>query len=556
MEKKYTIGLDYGTLSGRGVVVSCEDGRVLASAVKEYSHGIMDRVPKADGSMEQLPADWALEYPGDYIEVLEEVVPKIVKDSKVAPEDIVGIGIDFTSCTMLLVDEEGTPLCEKEEFRYERNAYAKLWKHHGAQRFADKINQYLEEKGFSAFPRFGGKVSPELLLPKVMEILKEAPKAYEAADEILETGDWLTRMLTKSHKRSCSMAGYKAWWSQSDGYPGDEFFSGLDPKLRGFVEEKLPGQVVGVGEKVGVLSEEWAKRLGLCAGIAVAPTIIDSHAGVPGSGVSTKEQVMLVLGTSSVMVGLSETPYSGEGVLGGVRDAVVPGYYALESGLASVGDLFGWFVERLTPASYMEEAKEKGIHIHALLSQKAAEVRAGSSGLLALDWWNGNKTPFVNGDLKGSILGMTLRTRPEEIYRALIEATAYGTRRILEIYEQSGIQVEEIICSGGISLKNPLLMQIYADVLGKKLKVASSDQAAALGSAVYAALAAGASAGGYDDYTEAVQSMSRVKDTVYEPDIKAHRIYTELYSVYKEYSTIMGDTNQSICKRLTEIQKE
>lgn len=554
MEKKYTIGLDYGTLSGRGVIVSCEDGTVAASAVKEYSHGVMNRVP-CEGT-EELPADWALEYPADYIEVLDTVVPGIVKESGIDPDAIIGIGIDFTSCTILPVDENAVPLCEKEKFKSRRNAYVKLWKHHGAQPYADQINRYLEEKGLAASSRFGGKVSPELLLPKVLEILHEDPEIFEAADEILEAGDWLTRILTGSHARSCSMAGYKAWWDNQEGYPEESFFTDINPGLHSFVREKLPGRIACVGERIGILSEEWARRLGLRAGIAVAPTIIDSHAGVPGSGVSTKEQMMLVLGTSSVMIGLSETPYSEDGILGGVRDAIVPGYYGLESGLASVGDLFGWFIDNMAPQSYVAEADAEGVNIHELFSRKASLIPPGKSGLLALDWWNGNKTPFVDGSLKGALLGMSLSTKPEEIYRALIEATAYGTRRILELYERNGLQVQEIICSGGISFKNPLLMQIYADILGKRLKVASSDQAAALGSAVYAALSAGGAEGGYDDYEEAVRKMSKVKDIVYEPDSKNHEVYTKLYTVYKDYSEIIGNSSREITKKLNEIQRQ
>ncbi len=554
MKKKYTIGLDYGTLSGRGILADCENGEVIASAVKEYDHGVMDA--ELCAGRERLPAGWALEHPADYIAVLDSVVPALLRESGVDPREIIGIGIDFTACTILPVDENGVPLCETEAFRNRRNAYVKLWKHHGAQRYADRINRYLETRGLADSPRFGGKVSPELMLPKVLEMLDEDPEIYEAADAILEAGDWLTRVLTGDHTRSCSMAGYKAWWNDREGYPEEEFFTGIDRRLADFTGKKLAGRVTGVGEKAGTLSAEWAARLGLCAGTVVAPTIIDSHAGVPGSGVCTKEQLMLVLGTSSVMVGLSETPCSGSGILGGVKDAVVPGYYALESGLASVGDLFEWFVGRFVPPCLVTEAEEKGQNIHTLLSEKAARIRPGSSGLLALDWWNGNKTPFVDGELKGALIGLSLRTRPEEIYRALIESTAYGTRRILELYEENGLSVREIICSGGISLKNPLLMQIYADVLGKPLKVAASEQAAALGSAIYAALSAGAGKGGYDCYAEAVRNMSRVRDIVYEPDRDSHARYTEIYAVYKAYSEIMGSSSRGIMRRLSELQTE
>lgn len=554
MNEKYTIGLDYGTLSGRGVLVRCSDGKVMAAAVKEYTHGVMDRF-LPDGITE-LPDAWCLEYPHDYLEVLEEVVPKIVRESGVAKEDIIGIGIDFTSCTVLPIDEDAKPLCELPEYAADRNAYVKLWKHHGAQKQADRVNALLEKQGLDKNPRFGGKISPELLIPKVLEILEESPEVYHRAAEILEAGDWLTRVLTDSHKRSCSMAGYKAWWNEKDGYVEKGFLKQLHPELERFVEEKASGQVCALGDAIGYLSETWAQKLGLTAGIAVAPAIIDSHAGVPGSGVSNDRQMMMVVGTSSVMVGLSKQPYSEKGVCGAVKDAIVPGYYALESGLASVGDLFGWFVKHCVPADYIKEAQDKGVDIHTLLCEKAQVLAPGQSGVMALDWWNGNKTPFVDGNLTGVLLGLTLNTRPEEIYRALIEATAFGTKRIVELYEKSGLIIEEVITSGGIAMKNKMLMQIYADVLGKPLKIAASDQAAALGSAVYAALCAGEKAGGYDSYWTAVRRMSRVKEEVYRPDSANMEKYEKLYSLYCRFGGIMGDDSRELLWELRKMKKD
>lgn len=552
MKDKYTIGLDYGTLSGRGVLVRCRDGYVAADAAKEYAHGVMTEF-LPDG-ITVLPDAWCLEYPGDYLEVLDEVVPRLLRESGIEKEDIIGIGIDFTACTMLSVDENAVPLCEKEEFVHRRNAYAKLWKHHGAQKQADRVNRLLEESGLEDSPRFGGKISPELLIPKVMEILEEDPEIYRCADEILEAGDWLTRVLTGSHKRSCSMAGYKAWWSCRDGYMDKAFLKKLDPELENFTEEKAPGEICGIGEPVGYLSQEWAKRLGLSEGIAVAPAIIDSHAGVPGGCLGNEKQLMLVLGTSSVMVGLSSSPFSEKGVCGGVKDAIVPGYYALESGLASVGDLFGWFANGFTCGAYEKEAKKEGISVHALLSNKAERLKPGQSGLLALDWWNGNKTPFVDGGLTGALIGMTLNTKPEEIYRALIEATAFGTRRIVELYEKGGVQIEEVIASGGIAMKNEMLMQIYADVLGKKIKIAASDQAAALGSAIYAALAAGEKRGGYASYWMAVENMSSVKDRTFLPRKENLEKYEKIYGTYCAFSGIMGEESRDLLQGLRDMK--
>lgn len=554
MEEKYTIGLDYGTLSGRGVLVRCRDGKVLSSAVKEYEHGVMEQF-LPDG-VTGLGDAWCLEYPRDYLQVLEEVVVTIIKESKVQREDIIGIGIDFTSCTMLPIDENGEPLCEKEEFKARRNAYVKLWKHHGAQKQADRINELLKRRNMEENPRFGGKVSPELLIPKVLELVEEDLEIYQYASEILEAGDWLTRVLTGSNKRSCSMAGYKAWWDEKEGYADPQFLKELHPELEKFIEEKAPGSICRLGTPIGYLNKEWAEKLGLVPGIAVAPCVIDSHAGVPGSGLSNEKQVMMVVGTSSVIVGLGSYPYSEKGICAGVKDAIVPGYYAWESGLASVGDLFGWFADNCVRAQDLKEAEEKGLSVHEMLSEKAGKLAPGQSGVMALDWWNGNKTPFVEGNFTGVLAGLTLNTKPEEIYRALIEATAFGTKVILDLYEKNGLTVEEIVASGGIAMKNPLFMQIYADVLGKKIKIAASDQAAALGSAVYAALAAGKNKGGYDTYWEAVRKMSHVNEQVYEPDENNMQKYKKLYTLYHKFSSIMGEQAKDLLMDLRRIKNE
>lgn len=346
------------------------------------------------------------------------------------------------------------------------------------------------------------------------------------------------------------MAGYKAWWNERDGYPDVRFYRHFNPELYS-LPQKMSGPVIEIGQSSGCLTTEWADRLGLTAGIAVAPAVIDSHAGVPGSGVSRKEQAMLVLGTSSVLIGFSDRPYSEEGIIGNVRSAIIPGYYGLESGLAAVGDLFEWFVSQTrSPESNRGNEIPENSLIHQLLSQKASEKAAGQGGLLALDWWNGNKTPFVDSSLTGSVIGYSLQTKPEDIYRAMIEATAYGTRRILELYESQGLRIDELVCSGGITKKNPFVMQTYSDILGKKLKIAGSSQAAALGSAIYASLSAGV----YSDYASSVTHMSRIDSAEYVPDERSRKVYDELYSIYKDYSMIMGDTHRDILMRLNHLK--
>ncbi|SCP99263.1 ribulokinase [Anaerobium acetethylicum] len=554
MNQKYVIGLDYGTLSGRAVLARCNNGEIVATAVKAYSHGVMDQY-LPDGYT-KLPVNWALEHPQDYLDVLDITIPKLLHDSGIAKEDIIGISIDFTSCTVLPIDKNGVPLCMHPEFIHRPNAYVKLWKHHGAQQEADQINALLESRNEITSPRFGGRISSELLIPKVLEIIRNDYEVYEAADEILEAGDWLTRLLTGSQKRSGSMAGYKAWWLPEEGYPKTDFYAALDTRMENIVEDKLSGDICPVGGKIGVLSEEWGNRLGLMQGMAVGASIIDSHAGAPGSGIRQKGQMMLVVGTSSVMVALSDKPYAKKGVCGALKGGIIPGYYALESGLAAVGDMLGWFVERCVPESYANLAKEENVSVHELLTKLGLRCNAGSSGLLALDWWNGNKTPHVDGDLSGVILGMTLRTKPEEIYRALIESTAYGTRMIIETFEEAGIEIAEIIASGGIAEKNPLFMQIYADVTGKAIKLAASNQTAALGSAIYAAVAAGKEKGGYASLGEAVMAMSGVKDLIYHPIDENKIVYERLYEEYKTLSDYFGPKENGVLKRLYEIKVE
>ncbi|NCB93340.1 MAG: ribulokinase [Clostridia bacterium] len=549
MRDKFTIGIDYGTLSARAIVARCSDGKIMASAVREYPHGVMNHF--LPDKKTKLGTGWSLQHPMDYQKVLKIIVTEAMNKSGVGMEDVIGLAIDFTSCTVLPVDKEKVPLCIKMEYGDRPHAYVKLWKHHGAQREADEISQLLREDDALAGYReiLGTHISSEVLFPKALEMIRQDYEIYQAADKILEAADWLTWVLTDSDKRSASMAGYKAWWLPQKGYPDKEFLKKIDVRMENLVEEKLAADICPVGSKIGSLNHEWSKRLGLKEGTAVAASVIDSHAGAPGSGICRKNQMMLVLGTSSVVMSLSDKPMNEKGICGAFKDGIVPGYYALESGLAAVGDMLGWFVEKCVPEDYQREARAKDMSIHQFLSDMAEQLKPGSNGLMALDWWNGNKTPFVNANLSGSLIGLTLETKPEEIYRALIEATAYGTRRIIEEMESSGNKIEEIVVSGGIAEKNPLFLRIYADVTGKLIKVAGCDQTAALGAAIYASMAAGKAEGGYDTYRDAVEAMSSVKDISYEPIRENQRIYDDLYQIYVEFGEWMGSRDVAWRKR-------
>ena len=549
MRKKYVIGLDFGTLSGRAVVVDCENGEILSSSVKNYAHGVFGEVLPTGKKL--MTGEWALEAPEDYIEVLEASVTEALKRAKVKKEDIIGIGMDFTSCTILPVDKDNRPLCSSERFKDEPHAYAKLWKHHGAQMQADRITKLLERRGEIDSAQYGGKISSELMLPKILQIVDESPEVYEAADQILEAGDWLTQCITGSKKRSADLAGYKAMWNQEIGYPPEDFLKELNPLLKDLVAEKLGEDIVMAGEPVGTLNKEWAEKLGLSEGIPVAAALIDSHAGIPGSGVINPNQLMLVVGTSSVLLSPSPKEFYRNGIVCGAKGAIVPESYVLESGIAAVGDMFGWFVKNMTPVEYVEQAKEENKNIHDYLTEKASKLKPGESGVLALDWWNGNKTPYVDGRLSGILVGCTLNTKPEDIYRALIEATAFGTKKIIELYKVVNPSIDTIIASGGIAEKNSFLMQIYADVLNCEIKISATDQTAALGSAVYAAVAAGTKREGYSSLQEAVKNMSHLKERVFVPNAKNVQRYQNLYNIYCELVDLFCPEKTSVMTKLS-----
>ncbi|MDR3161168.1 MAG: ribulokinase [Spirochaetaceae bacterium] len=549
MPRKLVIGLDFGTKSGRALLVDAKTGETVAQAVKAYTHGVMDTF-LPDGTT-RLGPDWALQDPRDYPEVLEHTVGEVVRQSGEG-ENIIGLSIDFTACTILPVDAEGTPLCTYEKYARRPHAYVKLWKHHGAEGQTRRINDLLGTMGLLDHPRYGGKVSSELMLPKVLQILQEDPEIYEAADSILEAADWLNRLLTGENRRSGSTAAYKAMWYEGS-YPPPDFFKALDGRLEHFVEQKLSGTVLPVGSKFGELNEQWAKRLGLLPGVAVGTSIIDAHAGIPGCGITRPGRMMLIVGTSSVQAVLSDRPYSGNGIMGGVRGGVIPGYYALESGLAGVGDIFEWFINTALPDRYRSGAEAEGLNLHRYLGNLTAHYRSGESGLLALDWWSGNKTPFVDARLSGLILGYTLTTKPEEVYRALVEATGFGTRLIMETFESAGVGIEEIYACGGIAEKDPFLMQIFADITNREIKLPASGQTAALGAAMYASVAAGAARGGYGHIAEAAEAMSKLREHRYKPEPKQAAGYSVLYRKFKELYEYFGVTN-TVMRELKEMR--
>lgn len=550
---KYAIGLDYGTLSVRALLVDIATGEEVARCVYEYPHACMEeRIPGG----KRLPSGWSLQDPEDYYQGLITTVRGVMEQSKVYPEEVIGIGVDFTSSTVVACKKDKTPMCQLPEYKDEPHAFVKLWKHHGGEPEAAYIDKVAKERGEKWLPLYGGKVSSEWMLPKILETLNHAPQLYADTDRFMEALDWIIWHMTGVETRSACGAGYKMFYRHDSGYPSKDFFKALDPRLENLVEEKLDAPIKGIGETAGYLTEEMAAILGLKPGTPIGTGIIDAHASLPGCGIGEPGVMMIICGTSSCHMMLSETEAGIEGVGGLVKDGIMPGYFGYEAGQCCVGDHFAWFTQNCVPASYHAEANEKGISVHQLLEEKLEGYKAGQSGLVALDWWNGVRSPLMDFNLNGLMMGMNLQTKPEEMYLALIEATAYGTRMIIESFEKAGVEVNSIVLSGGIPAKNKMLVQVYSDICKKDIKVSSSDQAGALGAVILGILAADESVTGYKNANEVSKVIGSVDDKVYSPNPENAAVYDKLYAEYETLLEYFGKGANDVMKRLNAIRDE
>src|SRR6478609_9383819 len=512
------IGVDYGTLSGRAVVVRVRDGKELGSAVHEYAHAVVTDVLPRDTAGDdgaRLPGEWALQVPNDYRDVLRTAVPAAVADAGIDPAAVVGIATDFTACTMVPVTADGTPLSELAEFADRPHAYVKLWRHHAAQPQADRINALAAERGESWLPRYGGLISSEWEFAKGLQLLEEDPESYAAMDRWVEAADWIVWQLCGNYVRNACTAGYKGIYQD------------------------------------GRLTAEAAAWTGLPEGIAVAVGNLDAHVTAPAAKAVEPGQLVAIMGTSTchVMNGteLREVP----GMCGAVDGGIVPGLWGYEAGQSGVGDIFGWFTKYGVPPEYHQAAKDAGLGIHEYLTELASRQAIGQHGLIALDWHSGNRSVLVDHELSGMVVGQTLATRPEDTYRALLEATAFGTRTIVEAFRNSEVPVKEFIVAGGL-LKNRLLMQIYADATGLPLSTIGSEQGPALGSAIHAAVAAGA----YADIREAAAAMGAEPGEVYTPIPENAAAYEQLFQEYKALHDYFGRGGNDVMHRLKAIQRK
>ena len=537
MSGPYAVGIDFGTESGRALLLDVGTGQELATSVVRYPSAVIDRTLPSTG--EQLPSDWALQDPDDWVTVVEQAVPEVIKEAGVDPERVVGLGIDFTSCTVLPVTNDGVPLSTLEEWRGRRHAWPKLWKHHAAQPVADRLNEVALEREEPFLARYGGRISSEWYFPKLISVWLEDREIYDAAAAYIEAADWIVWWLTGVECRQTATAGFKAMWSPAEGLPPAEYFEAAYP---GFDNpgEKLGDTFVPLGTKAGTLRKEVADKTGLSESVAVAVGNVDAWVSVPGIGVDGPGTYVVVIGTSicDMIVSADETRLPG--ITGVVKDGILPGLYGYEAGQAAVGDMLAWFVENVArdPGSY------------AQLEEAAARMEPGETGLVALDWWNGNRTILADADLTGAILGMTLQTTREQIYRALLESIAFGSRRIMDNFEEHGLELSQIVACGGIAERRPLMMQLLADTSGRDVHVPEAGEIPARGAALFGAVAAGV----FDDIAAAVAATRPRSVRTYKPDPGTKETYDRVYEIYRTLYEMLGRTEVRLLHDLKRIR--
>ncbi|WP_148573175.1 ribulokinase [Nocardioides caldifontis] len=529
---RYVVGVDFGTLSARAVVVDAGDGTERGAAVHEYARGVLDTALPGGRS---LPPSWALQDPEDYREALRRAVPAAVAAAGIDPADVVGIGTDATACTVLPCLADSTPLCEVDGLADRPHAWPKLWKHHSTQPEADRITRLAEERGEPWLGRYGGRVSAEGELAKALELLEEDHELYDRAELLVEAADWVVWQLGGSLVRSASTAGYKGLHQQGR-YPSAELLEAVAPGLGSWVG-KVDQPVLPLGARAGSLTRQAAAWTGLPEGIAVAVGGIDAHATVPAARGVEPGRLTLILGTSACHMLNADEVREVPGISGVVEGGIVAGRWGYEAGQSGVGDVLAWFTRTGVPASYERAAAEAGESLHEHLSRLAAAQEVGEHGLVALDWLSGNRSVLGDHELSGAVLGLTLATRPEDVYRALVEATAFGTRVIVEAFRGGGLAVDDVVVAGGL-VRNPWLLQVYADVLGLPLSVIGTEHGAALGAAIHGAVAAGV----HPDVPAAVEAMTTEHPVRHHPDPGRAAAYDELFGDYLALHDHFGRT--------------
>lgn len=518
------LGLDFGTESVRALLVDLT-GRERGVSVAKYPHGqITETLP---GASEKLPPDFALQHPLDWIDSAASATRDALQASGSTAADVIGIGVDFTSCTMLPAFADGRALCSDPNWAREKFAWPKLWKHHGAKDQTERINALARQRNEPWLARYGGIIGLEWFFPKMLETLDGAPHVYDATEVWLEAGDWFVWQLVggaaRELPRSTCQAGYKGMWSREDGFPSRDFFKSLHPKLENVVAQKMPGRFLAPGERAGNLCKSLADKLGLKEGTPVSAAIIDAHSGVPGVGAAEPDTLVMVMGTSSCHMLNSHANKVIPGVAGVVKDGIVPGYYGYETGQSAVGDAFEW-VRKLLSADF------------AKLSDEAAKIAPGADGVRCLDWFNGCRTPLMDGALTGAFTGLTMNHGPAHVFRAVLEASACGLRWIVDTLKEGGVPVRKFVATGGLPHHSPLFLQICADVLGETILVPETEQGPAVGAAILGALAAGA----FPDANAAIRAMAPSGNArTVKPNPAAARTYNTVYTDYRALTNVL-----------------
>lgn len=539
----YSIGIDFGTGSGRAFLINTENGEIEEQYIRNYTHGTIE----GELGGEKLPQNFALQNANDYMEIIETGIPTIIEKANISVSEIVGIGIDFTSSTVIFVDEQMEPIHNRAGFQDNPHAYVKLWKHHGAQDEADLLFKTALEGKNRWLGYYGFNVSSEWMIPKIMEVNNKAPEVMAVTANIMEAGDWIVNRLTGQNVRSNCGLGFKSFWEAETGFHYD-LFDKVYSDLSDIVRTKVDAPVVSIGDSVGTLCKEMAEKLGLSPDTQVSPFIIDAHASLLGIGSEKDKEMTMVIGTSTCHLMLNKEQHKVPGISGSVKGAIIPNLYAYEAGQTAVGDLFE-YVAKQAPYDYVKAAESRGISIFDLLNEKAAQLYPGESGLIALDWHNGNRSVLSDSNLKGSLFGMTLQTRHEEIYRAYLEATAFGAKMIMQQYQGWQMEVDHVFACGGIPKKNGLLMEIYANILNKKITVIDSEYAPAIGAAILGAICGGA----HPDFNSAIEAMKEPVLYQVEPDPQQVRIYKKLFSAYKELHDLHGYKKARIMRNVSAL---
>ena len=531
-EGALALGVDYGTASGRVLVLDLIDGSELAAVDVPYPHGVIEDTLPSTG--ERLATDWALQHPSDYVEVIERGVPEALALAGVDPARVIGLGLDVTSCTVLPVTPDGTPLCLTDRWESRPHAWPKLWKHHAAQAQADLLTTLAQERHEPFLARYGGRISSEWYFPKLLEIFLEDREVYDAAAGFIEATDWIVWQLTGIEARCSCAVSYKALWSPDTGLPSADYF---EAAAVGFSScaDRLGRNFAALGTRAGAIHPQLAERLGLAPDVAVAVGNVDSFVSFPGAGVERPGTLVSVVGTSICDMVVDPQEILLPGITGVVRDGILPGLYGYEAGQPAVGDMLGWYVGDLLGAG----SAERGAR-HDALEREAGALPPGSTGLVALNWWNGNRSILADADLSGVIAGLTLATTQAQIYRALLESIAFAARRIVDNFVGHGLAVDRIVACGGIAEKSPVLMQMFADITGVPIEVPDSPQIPARGSAMFGAVAAGPLTGGFHDIAEAVARLRPAIAHSYTPASGATDVYDRVYAIYRGLHDTFG----------------